>query len=74
MLMNKEHWIVTLGRLGYAVKGIVYITVGFLAFQAALGLGGGTTDVRGALRAIRHAPLGTVGLLSVAHCQCTHRR
>ena len=66
MLMKNEHWIVTLGRLGYAVKGIVYITVGFLAIQAALGLGGGTTDVRGALRAIRHAPFGMIGLLIIS--------
>jgi len=66
MLMKNEHWIVRLGRLGYAVKGIVYITVGFLAIQAAFGLGGGTTDVRGALRAIRHAPFGTVSLLIIA--------
>jgi hypothetical protein len=66
MLMKSEHWIVRLGRLGYAVKGIVYITVGFLAIQGALGLGGGTTDVRGALRTIRHAPFGTIGLLIVS--------
>lgn len=64
--VKSEHWIVSLGRLGYAAKGIVYITVGFLAVQAALGLGGGTTDVRGALRAIRHAPFGTIGLLIIS--------
>jgi len=66
VLVKNEHWIVRLGRLGYAVKGIVYITVGVLASQAALGLGGGTTDVRGALRAIRHAPFGTIGLLIIS--------
>lgn len=66
ILVKGEHWIVRLGRLGYAVKGIVYITVGFLAIQAALGLGGGTTDVRGALRAIRHVPFGTIALLIVS--------
>jgi len=64
--MKNERWIVRLGRLGYAVKGIVYITVGFLAVQAALGVGGATTDTRGALRAIRHAPLGAVALMIVA--------
>lgn len=64
--MTKERWIVRLGRLGYVVKGIVYITVGFLAVQAALGVGGGTTDAKGALRAIRHAPFGDASLLIVA--------
>jgi len=64
--VTKERWIVRFGRLGYAVKGIVYITVGFLAVQAALGVGGGTTDSKGAMRAIKHAPFGGASLLIVA--------
>jgi Domain of Unknown Function (DUF1206) len=66
-------WLVRLGRLGYAAKGFVYIVVGFLAIQAALGTGGGTTDTRGALRVIGDAPFGktmlfivSVGLLGYA--------
>ena len=37
-------WIEGLGRFGHAAKGVVYITIGVLALQAALGRGGGTTD------------------------------
>jgi hypothetical protein len=57
--------IVRLGRLGYAVKGIVYIVLGFLATEAAIGHGGKTTDSKGALRAIGQAPFGKVALIVV---------
>ena len=42
-------WIEALGRFGHAAIGLVYATIGFLAAQAALGRGGGTTDSQGAL-------------------------
>ncbi len=54
-----------LGRLGYAAKGIVYIVVGFLATEAALGKGGKTTDSKGALRTIGEAPFGKFALIVV---------
>lgn len=57
--------IVRLGRLGYAAKGIVYIVLGFLATEAALGRGGGTTDSKGALRTIGEAPFGKFALIVV---------
>ncbi len=70
---NEGSWLVRLGRLGYAVKGVVYIVVGFLATKAAMGAGGETTDSRGALEAIGAEPFGqvllivvTVGLLGYA--------
>jgi hypothetical protein len=66
-------WIEGLGRFGYAAKGLVYLIIGGLAVQAALGLGGQTTDQRGALAHISGAPFGrvvlvvlTVGLLGYA--------
>lgn len=59
-------WIVRFGRLGYAVKGLLYIIVGALATEAALGIGGGTTDTRGALRAVAKAPFGHIALIVVA--------
>jgi hypothetical protein len=66
-------WIEGLGRFGYAAKGVVYLVIGVLAVQAALGKGGGTTDQRGALAQIAAAPFGqillvllTVGLLGYA--------
>lgn len=60
-------WIEPLGRLGYAAKGVVYAIVGVLAAQAAIGVGGETTDTRGALQRIVGAPFGRVllGLVAV---------
>ncbi|HET9775932.1 MAG TPA: DUF1206 domain-containing protein, partial [Gemmatimonadaceae bacterium] len=57
--------LVRLGRLGYAAKGVVYVVMGFLATEAALGIGGGSTDSRGALRTIGEAPFGKIALVIV---------
>src|SRR5215212_147139 len=55
---ERERWLVRFGRLGYLAKGLVYIVVGFLATQAAVGSGGETTDIKGALQTIGDAPFG----------------
>jgi hypothetical protein len=59
-------WTELLARFGYATKGIVYIVVGGLATLAAFGLGGETTDLRGALREIERKPFGKAMLIAVA--------
>ena len=66
-------WVERVARLGFSAKGIVYIVIGILATQAALGRGGSTTNSRGALRTIADAPWGktllsivAVGLLAYA--------
>ncbi len=59
-------WIERLARLGFAAKGFVYILVGVLAVQAALGRGGATTDPRGALHTLAARPDGAVLLTLVA--------
>ncbi len=60
-----------LGRLGYAAKGIVYLIIGLLAAQAAIGgSGGATTDRKGALRAIYDQPFGKLLLIIVAVGLC----
>lgn len=59
-------WVVWLARLGYAAKGIVYIIIGALAFQAAIGTGGETTDQTGALEQIAQSPFGQILLAIVA--------
>jgi hypothetical protein len=66
-------WIEGLGRFGYVAKGVVYLMIGVLALQAALGQGGDTTDQRGALARVAAAPFGqilllllTIGLLGYA--------
>lgn len=51
-------WIVILARVGYVAKGVVYIIVGYLAFEAAFGSGGQTTGSKGALRSIADEPFG----------------
>ena len=66
-------WMVLLARLGYAIKGVVYLIIGFLAVQLAVGVGGKVTDQRGAIQTISALPLGkfllvvvTVGLVGFA--------
>ena len=59
-------WIEGLGRFGYVAKGVVYLIIGGLAVQAALGQGGGTTDQRGALAHIAGGPFGRSALVAVA--------
>ena len=47
-----------LARAGFLAKGIVYIIIGWLAVQLAIGSGGQTTGAQGALQVIRQAPAG----------------
>lgn len=56
--MADNRWFEQLARLGYAAKAVVYFVVGLLAAQAALGLGGKTTDTNGALAEIVTQPFG----------------
>jgi hypothetical protein len=60
-------WIVRLARGGYATKGVVYLLIGILAARAALGVGGETTDNRGAIEALYRQPFGRalVGLVAL---------
>ncbi len=63
-------WVVLLARFGYAAKGIVYLLIGVLALQAALGPGGKTTDTQGALHTIAGQPFGKIllGLVGIGLC------
>lgn len=51
-------WTERLARAGYATKGLIYLMVGVLALQVALGAGGQITDSRGALLTIIAQPFG----------------
>jgi hypothetical protein len=64
---RERRWLVPLGRAGFAANGLVYMVVGALAAQAAMGSGGDTTDTGGALGYIIQAPFGrvVVGLIAV---------
>ncbi|SRR6266436_3492288 len=55
-----------LARLGYAVKGVVYLIIGVLAVQLAFGTGGRATDQAGALHTISQQPFGKFLLIVVA--------
>ena len=66
-------WMSWLARLGYAIKGVVYLVIGGLAAQLAIGQGGRTTDQRGAIQTIASLPFGkfllvivTIGLVGFA--------
>jgi hypothetical protein len=59
-------WIERLARVGYAAKALLYITVGYLASQTALGPGGKVTDTQGALREVHDVSYGRALLFVVA--------
>lgn len=61
-----SRWMSYLARLGYAVKGVVYVIIGWLAIELAIGHGGKTTDQRGALQTIAAQPFGKVLLVITA--------
>src|SRR5687768_8219860 len=52
-------WVDKLARFGHIVKGALYLIVGLLAVSAAVGVGGRTTDPRGALHSVFSLPGGT---------------
>lgn len=54
----QDRTLTILARLGYAARGVVYLVIGGLAVQAALGSGGRTTDSKGALREVLAQPMG----------------
>jgi hypothetical protein len=55
-----------LARFGYGAKGVVYLVVGILAVQVAIGDGGQTEGTTGALQTIAAQPFGQVLLGLVA--------
>jgi Domain of Unknown Function (DUF1206) len=68
-----SRWMTTFARLGYTAKGVVYLIIGWLAVQLAIGAGGKATDQRGALQTIYEQPFGkfllvlvVIGLLGFA--------
>ena len=49
-----------LARFGYVVRGLVYIVIGILALQVALGGGGALTDPQGAIAVVGKSAPGAV--------------
>ncbi len=61
----RKPWVVLLARLGYVVRGFIYIVIGLLALRLATGSGGETTDTAGALDFISQQPFGKVVMIVV---------
>ena len=59
-------WIEMMARVGYASRGVIYITIGGLALSLAAGAGGETTDSRGVLQRIAEQSFGKVALVVIA--------
>jgi len=55
-----------LARAGFIARGLIYAIVGVLALELALGVGGRTTNQRGALETVARQSFGTVLLVVVA--------
>ncbi len=58
-----ETWLEYFARIGYVAKGVVYGTVGLLAIQEALDIGGKVTGSSGAVQSIAAQPFGQVLLV-----------
>lgn len=64
-MREAKPWVRRFARFGYIAKGVVYIMIGILAFLAAFGPGGDTTDSSGALRSIGQMPFGEMILWGI---------
>jgi hypothetical protein len=65
-LREASPWIERLARLGFVAKAAVYVIVGTIAARVGFGMGGRTTDTRGAMATILAQPFGSVLLAAVA--------
>ncbi|HSJ12974.1 MAG TPA: DUF1206 domain-containing protein [Longimicrobiales bacterium] len=65
LAVQASPWVQRLARFGFLSKGLVYMLVGVLAVQAAVGRSEATGS-RGALRELLGAPLGSVLLGAIA--------
>ena len=59
-------WMTALARCGYVAKGVIYLIIGGIAAQVAIGAGGVVTDQKGVLHTIIEQPFGHILLGIVA--------
>lgn len=67
----RSRWGEGLARFGYVMRGLLYVTMGALVLEIALGHRSEAADPIGALRAIAHQPFGRIELVLVAVGLCT---
>jgi hypothetical protein len=58
MTSDRQAWIERFARVGFAVKGLLYLLIGGLTLQVALGVRGRLTDLPGAMAVLLGAPAG----------------
>lgn len=52
-------------RLGFIVRGLLYMVIGVLAFQVAIGMGGAFSDPQGAIVTMGKRPFGSIVLVAI---------
>src|SRR5688500_11395859 len=60
-----NEWLQRFAKIGYAVKGLVYGLIGFLAIQVAAGQGGQLAGEHEAVRHVQGWPFGNVALVII---------
>lgn len=58
-----SEWLDRAARMGFAARGLLYLTVAFLAASIALGKAGQPADKQGAVQTLADTPLGTLLLV-----------
>ena len=64
-MVNADHWIDRIGRIGRLAQGLVFVAVGMLSAMAAVRENGGAIDSHGAMHTIVEQPFGRVLLLAL---------
>src|SRR3712207_1208744 len=64
--LDPRAWVESAARAGFAAQALVYGTIGVLAAMYALGIGGRTTDTKGAIAELGSGSLGGVLLVLMA--------
>jgi len=64
--LAKKSVVEKVARFGYIAHGLIYVIIGGLATEYAIGAGGTLTDPPGALETIRNQPLGKEAVLVTA--------
>jgi hypothetical protein len=65
-VLKRAGWVEWLPRFGYITRGLLYATVGILAFRLATDAGGYTTDLQGAIIPLAAHTFGKVALIIIA--------